>query len=384
MKFLPLIWRNLWRRKVRTFLTISSIAVAFLLYGYLCAIRSGMEAGVTVAGQDRLVVRHKTSIIQTLPVSYLERIVRIPGVKQAVYCTWFGGIYQERKNFFPQIPVDPEAYLKMYPEFRLPEDQRKAWLETRSGAIIGRKTAKKYGFKIGDRVPIQPTIWRRAGNTAVWEFDVVGIYEGADSATDETQLFFRYDYFDEAREGGKGQVGWYVVRVNDPAESERVARQIDEEFMNSPWETKAESEKAFVQSFAKQVGDIGLITKAILSAVFFTILLISGNTMAQAVRERTGEIGVLKAIGCTNELAMALVLGESLFTAVVGGGVGLGTAALLIAAWDPTQGALPVFYFPKSDLVIGVFLALILGVATGFFPGLRALRIGIAEALRRL
>lgn len=384
MKFLPLIWRNLWRRKVRTFLTISSIAVAFLLYGYLAAIRSGMEAGVTVAGQDRLVVRHKTSIIQTLPVSYLERIARIPGVKQVVSCTWFGGIYQEPKNFFPQIPVDPEPYLQMYPEFRLPEDQRRAWLEKRSGAIIGRKTAKKYGFKVGDRIPIQGTIWRRAGNTVVWEFDLVGIYEGADSATDETQLFFRYDYFDEARESGKGQVGWYIVRVNDPEVSERVARQIDEEFMNSPWETKAESEKAFVQSFAKQVGDIGLITKAIMSAVFFTILLISGNTMAQAVRERTGEIGVLKAIGCTNELTMVLVLAESLFTALVGGGIGLGTAAILIAAWDPTQGALPVFYFPKSDLILGVALAVFLGLATGFFPSLRALRIGVAEALRRL
>jgi putative ABC transport system permease protein len=384
MKFLPFIWRNLWRRKVRTLLTLASIAVAFLLYGYLAAIRAGMEAGVTVAGQDRLVVRHKTSIIQTLPVSYLDRIVRIPGVKQAVSCTWFGGIYQEPKNFFPQIPVDPVPYLQMYPEFRLPEEQLKAWLEKRSGAIIGRKTAKKYGFKVGDRIPIQGTIWRRAGNTPVWEFDLVGIYEAADAATDETQLFFRYDYFEEARQDGKGQVGWYVVRVNDPEVSERVARQIDEEFMNSPWETKAESEKAFVQSFAKQVGDIGLITKAIMSAVFFTILLISGNTMAQAVRERTGEIGVLKAIGCTNELTMVLVLAESLFTALVGGGLGLGTAALLIAAWDPTQGALPVFYFPTSDLLWGVALAVLLGLATGFFPGLRALRIGVSEALRRL
>lgn len=384
MKFLPLIWRNLWRRKIRTTLTILSIMVAFFLYGCLAAIRSGMEAGVTVAGQDRLVVRHKTSIIQTLPVSYLERINRIPGVKLVIHSTWFGGIYQEPKNFFPQIPVVPVEFLQMYPEFRLPEAQQKAWLEKRSGAIVGRKTAEKYKFKIGDRVPIQATIWRRAGDAVGWEFDIVGIYEGTKQGTDETQLFFRYDYFDEARSQGKGQVGWYVVRVTDPDQSERVARQIDEEFMNSPWETKAESEKAFVQSFAKQIGDIGLITKAILSAVFFTILLISGNTMAQAVRERTGEIGVLKAIGCSNELTMLLILAESLFTALVGGGLGLGIAAGLIAVWDPTQGALPVFYFPTPDLLIGIGLAVLLGLATGFFPALQALRIRVADALRRL
>lgn len=384
MKFLPLIWRNLWRRKIRTTLTILSIMVAFFLYGCLAAIRSGMEAGVTVAGQDRLVVRHKTSIIQTLPVSYLERINRIPGVKLVIHSTWFGGIYQEPKNFFPQIPVVPVEFLQMYPEFQLPEAQLKAWLEKRSGAIIGRKTAEKYQFKIGDRVPIQATIWRRAGDAVVWEFDIVGIYEGTKQGTDETQLFFRYDYFDEARDQGKGQVGWYVVRVADPDQSERVARQIDEEFMNSPWETKAESEKAFVQSFAKQIGDIGLITKAILSAVFFTILLISGNTMAQAVRERTGEIGVLKAIGCSNELTMLLILAESLFTALVGGGLGLGIAAGMIAVWDPTQGALPVFYFPTPDLLIGIGLAVLLGLATGFFPALQALRIRVADALRRL
>ena len=384
MKFFPLIWRNLWRRRLRTLLTVLSIAVAFLLYGYLCAIRAGLLAGVEVAGQDRLVVRHKVSIIQTLPVSYLARISRIPGVKHVAHSTWFGGIYQESKNFFPQIPVDPEAHLKMYPEFRLPEDQKRAWLAKRSGAIVGRKTADKYGFKIGDRIPIQATIWRRAGASPTWEFDLVGIYEGAGVGTDQTQMFFRYDYFDEARQSGKGEVGWFMIRVTDPALSEDVARKIDAEFANSPWETKAESEKAFVQAFAKQIGDIGLIVKAILSAVFFTILLISGNTMAQAVRERTGEIGVLKAIGFSNELTMLLVLVESLLVAAVGGLIGLGLASVLIAVWDPSQGALPVFYFPRADLWIGVAIVVALGLTTGFFPALRALRVRVAEALRRL
>ena len=272
----------------------------------------------------------------------------------------------------------------MYPEFRLPEEQKKAWLATRTGAIVGKKTALKYGFKIGDRIPIQPTIWRRSGATPVWEFDLVGIYEGADKAADESQLFFRYDYFDEARSEGRGQVGWYVVRLTDPGLSEEVAKKIDADFSNSPWETKAESEKAFVQSFAKQVGDIGAIVRAILTAVFFTILLIAGNTMAQAVRERTGEIGVLKALGFSNALAMLLVLMESMMVAVAGGGVGLGLAWTLIRLWDPTGGALPVFYFPVNDLLIGVALTLLLGLATGFFPALIALRLRVAEALRRL
>lgn len=384
MKFLPFIWKNLWRRKLRTTLTMLSIAVAFLLYGFLSAVRAGMDAGVTVANQDRLVVRHKVSIIQLLPVSYLDRIARIPGVKQVVHSTWFGGIYQEPKNFFPQIPVDPAEFLKMFPEFRLSEDQQRAWMEKRTGAIVGRKTAKKFGFKIGDRIPIQATIWRRSGNVPTWEFDLVGIYEGTEKATDETQLFFRYDYFDEARSNGKGQVGWYTVRVSDPALSETVARKIDEEFANSPWETKAESEKAFLQSFAKQIGDIGLIVKAILSAVFFTILLITGNTMAQAIRERTGEIGVLKAIGFPHSLALVLVLAESLMVAGVGGGLGLGISALVIAVWDPTQGALPAFYFPTRDLILGVGFVFLLGLLTGLGPAWRALNIRVSEALRRL
>jgi putative ABC transport system permease protein len=385
MKFLPLIWCNLWRRRLRTLLTVLSIAVAFLLYGYLCAIRAGLLAGVTVAGQDRLVVRHKVSIIQLLPVSYRERIERIPGVQQVIHATWFGGIYQEPRNFFPQIPVEPEAYFRMYPEFRLPPDQMKAWLAKRTGAVVGRKTAIKHGFKVGDRIPIQATVWRRSGNQPTWEFDLVGIYEGRDKATDETQLFFRYDYFDEARSpGAKGQVGWYVVRVADPARSEEVARHIDEEFSNSPWETKAESEKAFVSSFARQIGDIALIIRAILSAVFFTILLIAGNTVAQSVRERTGEIGVMQAIGFTRAAAVRLVLAESMLLAATGGVLGLGLAWVLIAHWDPTGGALPAFYLATEDLVSGAGFVAVLGLVTGLFPALRAARVNLAEALRRL
>ena len=383
MKFLHLIGSNLRRKKLRTTLTMLSILIAFLLYGYLCAIQEGLNAGVSVAGEDRLVVRHKVSLIQLLPVSYKDRIARIPGVDAVVHQTWFGGIYQDPKKFFAQMPVEPEAFLDMYPEFILEEGARKAWMQTRTGAIVGRKTANLFGWKVGDRVPIQTTIWVQKNGSQTWEFDIVGIFDGAEKGVDTTQLFFRHDYFDEARAEGDGLVGWYSVRIKDPERAPEVAQAIDEEFANSPAETKAEAEGAFVQGFAKQVGDIGAITAAILSAVFFTILLVSGNTMAQAVRERTEELGVLKALGFTSPQVLGFVLAESCLIAGIGGLSGLGLAWLMISAGDPTNGALPIFYFPMRRLFLGIGLVLGLGLITGIVPAWQAMRIEIADALRR-
>jgi putative ABC transport system permease protein len=383
MKFLHLIGSNLRRKKLRTTLTMLSILIAFLLYGYLCAIQEGLNAGVSVAGEDRLVVRHKVSLIQLLPVSYKDRIARIPGVDAVVHQTWFGGIYQDPKKFFAQMPVEPEAFLDMYPEFILEEGARKAWMQTRTGAIVGRKTANRFGWKVGDRVPIQTTIWVQKNGSQTWEFDIVGIFDGAEKGVDTTQLFFRHDYFDEARAEGDGLVGWYSVRIKDPERAPEVAQAIDEEFANSPAETKAEAEGAFVQGFAKQVGDIGAITAAILSAVFFTILLVSGNTMAQAVRERTEELGVLKALGFTSPQVLGFVLAESCLIAGIGGLSGLGLAWLMISAGDPTNGALPIFYFPMRRLFLGIGLVLGLGLITGIVPAWQAMRIEIADALRR-
>jgi len=384
VKYLHLIWSSLRRKKLRTLLTVLSVLVAFLLFGYLAAIEEALGQGVSVAGADRLVVRHKVSIVQLLPVSYKERMARIPGVSDVAHATWFGGIYQDPKNFFAQHPVEPERFLSLYPEFILPEDQKKKWLETRTGAVVGRKTAQKYGWKIGDRIPIQATIWEKTGRDKSWEFDLVGIYDGAKTGTDTTTFLFRYDYFDETRAFAKGTVGWYIVRVEDPDRAVEVAAAIDTEFANSPAETKAETELAFVQGFAKQVGNIGAIMIAILSAVFFTILLVAGNTMAQAVRERTEELGVLKAMGFTNAQMLGLVLAESCFLSVLGGCLGLGVAWLLIAGGDPTRGAFPMFHFPTQKIVTGVFLTAALGLAAGILPALQAMRLRIADALRRM
>jgi len=383
MKYFALIWSNLKRKKLRTILTLLSIFVAFLLFGFLLAIKEAFTGGVSLAGADRLIVRHRVSIIQTLPQSYEPRIMSIPGVDAVAGQTWFGGIYKEPKNFFATMPVDPEKFLNIYPEYLLPADQKDAWLKTRTGAIVGRATAARFGFKIGDRVPITSPIWGQPANADAWEFEIVGIFDGAKKNTDLTSLFFRYDFFDEARQRGKGEIGWYSVRVKDPDQAVSIAKKIDEDFANSAHETKAETEAAMAQGFAQQMGDIGTIMIAVLSAVFFTILLVAGNTMSQAVRERTEELGVLKAMGFTNGLVLVLVLAESILIAVLGGGLGIATAWAIVTAGNPVPEILPNFFLPDGAVALGLCFAVALGIIAGAVPAIQAMRLRIAEALRR-
>jgi putative ABC transport system permease protein len=386
MKFFHLIWCNLKRKKLRTSLTLLSILVAFILFGFLMAIKQALAGGVSMTRQDRLVVRHKVSIIQMLPESYKARMARIPGVALATHQTWFGGIYQDPKNFFMQNPVVPEEFLDMHPEVILSPEQKKAWLQTRTGAIVGRKTADRFHWKIGDKVPIQSSIWSKQDGSRLWEFEIVGIYDGDKKENDTTPLFFRYDYFDEARRtGAKGLVGWYTIRVKDPAQAAEVAKRVDQEFENSDAETKTEPEGAFVQAWMSQIGNIVLIVSAILGAVFFTILLVTGNTMSQTVRERTGELGVLKAIGFTNAQVMSLVLAESCLLTILGGVLGLGLACLLVPVLAKAlAGLLPLFSLPTHDLFVGLGLSIALGLVTGIFPALQAMRLRVADALRRM
>jgi putative ABC transport system permease protein len=383
MKYFYLILSGLKRKKIRTGLTILSIIVAFILFGYLTAIRQAFDAGVEVAGADRLVVRHKVSIIQLLPQAYEGRIEQVEGVDNAVHTTWFGGIYQEAKNFFAQMPIEPEELFDMYPEYIISDEQKAAWLENRVGAIAGRGLVERFGWKLGDRIPINATIWTKKDGGRTWEFDLVGIYDGAEKGTDTSQFFFRYDYFDETRAGGTGQVGWYTVRVTDPDKAAEVAADIDAEFANSAAETKAEPEGAFVQGFANQIGNIVFIIMSIMSAVFFTILLVAGNTMAYTVRERTNELAVLKAIGFTDKAVLGLILGESFALTFVGGSMGLGLAWLLVSTGDPTGGSFPVFYLPTRDLFLGFLLIAVMAVVAGIIPALQAQRLQIADALRR-
>ncbi|HWW01185.1 MAG TPA: FtsX-like permease family protein [Candidatus Acidoferrum sp.] len=386
MKFAYLVWSNLKRKKLRTLLTLLSVCVAFMLFGLLMSIKQALTGGVAIEGQNRLVVRHKVSIIQLLPVSYKQRMERIPGVSLATHQTWFGGNFKrEPKAFFMQNPVEPEQFLDMHPEFLLPPEQKQAWLRTRTGAIVGRKTAEQFHWKIGDKVPIFTPIWRQPDGNQTWEFDIVGIYDGKEKNTDTMSFFFRYDYFDEARAGAKGQVGWYTIRVKDPAQAAEIAKQVDREFENSDYETKTEPEGAFAQAWVKQVGNIALICASILGAVFFTILLVTGNTMSQSVRERTGELGVLKALGFTNGQMLALVMAESCLLSIIGGALGLGLVSLIVPGLAKSlSGMLPMFYFPAQDLLFGAGICLALGIATGIFPALAAMRLRVADSLRRM
>jgi putative ABC transport system permease protein len=382
MKYLPLLWSSLWRKKVRTVFTLLSIFVAFLLFGLLMTIKQAFSFGVEIAGLDRLVLIHKVSLIMPLPVSYLERLRATEGVALATHQSWFGGVYQDPANFFAQMAVERESFLEIYPEFRVPPDQLAAWAADRQGAIVGVDLAKRFNWKIGDRIPIQGTIWQPKGDGQTWEFNIVGMYDG-DQGVDKTQFFFRYDYLDENRRQGDGLVGWYVVKIADPGQAQAMAAKFDDMFANSSAETKTTTEKGFVEGFAKQVGDIGAIMVAILVAVLFTMLLVAANTMAQSVRERTSEVGVLKTLGFSNGSILALVLGESVLIAVLGGAAGLGLAWLIVQQGDPTNGMLPIFQLPGRDVALGGALIVLLGLVAGALPAATAMNLKITDALRR-
>ena len=379
MKYKSLIIANLFRKKLRTTLTIGSFAVALFLFGLLVVVHGAFNQGVDVAGADRLDVINKTSIIQPLPYSYRDHILRIPGVKAITYDNWFGGVYQDEKNFFPQFAIDPENQRVVFPEFVLPDDQWKAFLEDREGAIAGSGIAKRFGWKVGDRIPIKGAIY-----PGDWEFNIRGIYNGSRDNDDLTQFWFHYKYLDERRQYGKGVVGWYTVKLDTPDDGTRVAKTIDTMFANSPYETKTETEKALATDFAKQFGNIGFLISAVGSVVFFTLLLVTGNTMAITVRERIGELAVLKAVGFNDRFVLFLVLGESLLIAAIGGAIGLALCKLMTLGGDPTHGFLPFFYLPGPMILLGFGVALAVGVLAGILPATSAMRLRVVDALRRV
>ena len=385
MKFLPLVWRNLLRRKFRTIVTILSVLVAFLLFGMLMAIRAAFSMGVEVAGADRLMLIHKVSLIQLLPKSYADRIRATPGVTDLSHANWFGAYYREQSNAFANMAVDPESWLRIYPEFEVPEAQKKAWIADRTGAIAGADLARRFNWKVGDRVPLISPIYQRP-DRGPWELTIDGIYDSKTPGVDKTQLFLQWEYLNQTFLNSgflNGQVGWYVIRVADPSTSDQLAKRIDAMFANSQAETKTATEKAFVSDFAKQVGDIGAIMTAIAAVVMFFILFVTGNAMAHSIRERTNELAVLKTLGFSQGRILTLVLLESCLIAAIGGGIGLVLAWVLISNGDPTGGLLPAFYFPTRDVIVGIALVLTLGLATGLLPALQASRLKIVDALRR-
>lgn len=384
MKGFWLVWSNLGRRKLRTGFTIASIVVAFLLFGLLIAAQRAFTAGVELAGADRLVVQHKVSMIMSMPMSYLERIRSVPGVAAVAGASWMGGSYPEPKNVIGTFPLDPEAYLEVYPEILIPPEQREAWFNDRRGAAVGKMLAERHGWKVGDVIPIRSTIYRKQDGGDTWELTIDAIYDAEKPGVDRSSILMHYEYFNESLAYGKDEIGWFIVKVEDPARAAEVARAIDERFANSPAETKTSTEKAFAQGFVEQIGNIGAIVTSVLGAVFFSMLLVTATTMAQAVRERTRELAVLKTVGFDNARVMRLVLTESLVIALVGGLLGLGLAYLLVGGVGTViRRWLDAFSLTPSAFVWGVAIAVALGLLAGALPAVQALRLRIVDALRR-
>jgi putative ABC transport system permease protein len=383
MKFLHLILANLSRKKLRTILTVGSFAVALFLFAFLAVVKGAFGRGADIAGADRLVIINRISIIQPLPLSYRDQIQRIPGVKSITHNNWFGGVYQDEKNFFPQFVIDPENQRQVMSELVVPDDQWQKFVADREGAVVGARTAQRFGWKIGDRVPIKNVSY---GTSGTWEFNIDGIYHSAHTAGDETQFWFQWDYFEErVPERFKGNTGWYVLRLDNPDDAPRVAKAIDDTFTNSSYETKTETESAFAAGWVKQFGNIEFLILSIGIVVFFTLLLITGNTMAIAVRERVGELAVLKAIGFSDFSILVLVLAEALLIALLGGILGLGLAILAVPVLgNALNGLLPELVLSPQILSLGLATALLIGAAGGILPGVGAMRMRVVNALRRV
>ena len=386
LKFLPLFFASLRRKPIRTSLTIASIIVAFLLFGLLKTMQNALELGADLAGVDRLATMHKMSLIQNFPLSYLNRVRGVDGVIQAVGFVWMGGIYQDERNQISAQATEPEAFLEVYSEYKLPPEQRADWLSDRASMIVGKAVAEKFGWKIGDVVPVRSSFYRKAdGGGDTWDMRVAGIYEATNG--DSSSVFFHYDYLNESlgRNGGRDSLVWIIMKIRNPDEAQQVSAAVDALFANSPAETKTSTERAFVQGFANQMGDIGKIVTAVASAVFFTMLLVTANTMAQSVRERTNEIAVLKTLGYTKQTIAGLVLTESFVITALGGVIGLGVAALFTdSIGELLAQFFPVLGIPPSAYITGAVLIVALSLLAGLLPSLEASRLKITDALRKV
>jgi putative ABC transport system permease protein len=378
MKYFTLIWAGLTRKRLRTVLTLLSITVAFLLFGLLQGVNAAFSSGVEGAHLNRLVVQGKVSMTDQLPLAYRSRIAPVPGVTGVTFGSWFGGYYQDPKNNIFSFPVDAATYFDIFPELKLPKDQLAALEKTRGGAVIGSQLARQHGWKIGDTIPLKSTIWTKLDGTSDWPFQVVGIFDSPEDPSQEQRLFFNNDYFDEARANSKGMVGWYSLRIDNPAHAAAIAATVDGLFANSDHETKTVTEKEFTQAFLRQSGDINFIVSAIIGAVFFALLFLTGNTMMQSVRERIPEFAVLKTLGYSDLAVLSLVVAEGLVLALTAAALGLAGS---VAAFPALAGVVGVPSLPLGVLELGILCAVLLAVVTTLLPGLRVARLNIVDAL---
>jgi len=383
MKFIGLVLKSARRSKRRTALTILSVALAVFLFSALRAVLEGFDAVSAASSAQRLVTIRSTSMIFSMPTSHGEIIRSTPGVQDVTWANWFGGIYKDPKNFFGQFAVEPESYLRMYPEILLSPEEKKAFLDDRTGCIVGDGLAKKYSWNIGDRIVLQPGI--PVYGSQDYPFTIRGIYRAGSSAVDNQSMMFHWKYADE-RSLQKGEVGWYVTRVADPERAVQVAGTIDQKFANSPYETKTETEKAFSASFASMLGNLNLLLGSVALAVVITTLFVAGNTMAMSVRERTTEIAVMRTLGFPAITIFLLVVGEGLVVAVVGGTAGALLSRVIVngEALGLTGGFIPAFGVSNANVAAGLGLSALIGMLAALIPASTASRLKIVDALRRV
>lgn len=376
MKYFPLLWAGLWRKRTRTIFTILSVVAAFLLYGLLQGVNAWLGNALSDARVNRLYTVSRISFIEPLPFSYVQQIETVDGVDKVAYFNWFGGYYQDPKNQVQSYVMDVRRTFEVMGEWQLPKEQLEAMERTRNGAVIGEAVARRFGWKIGDHVPLKTPIWTKKDGSSSYDFEIVGIYK---SPTQNNIFLINYDYFDEARSFGQGNIGWIAFTIKDPTKSASIAAAVDKRFANSPNETKTQNEKEFAQAQIKQIGDIGFMVNAIVGAVLFTLLFLTGNTMMQSVRERIPELAVLKTVGFTDGMVTTLVLAESILLCVIAAFIGLGLAALLFPGIRQFVGGDAAL--PLSVLGTGALAAILLALVSGLPPAWRANRLAVVDAL---
>ena len=382
MKFVGLVLKGARRSKRRTALTVISVAIAVFLFSALRAVLDGFNAGTEASSSTRIVTIRSTSLIFSMPTSHADTIRSTPGVQDLTWANWFGGIYKDPRNFFANMAIEPESYLRMYPEIELTPDERAAFLQDRTGCIVGDGLARRYGFKVGDRITLKVGI--PTYGTQDYDFTVRAVYRSGGAAVDNQSMFFHWKYVDE-RSLVKGQAGWFVVKVANPDQAPQVISAIDQKFANSPYETKTDTERAFQSSFVSMFGNLNLLLGSISLAVVITTLFVAANTMAMSVRERTTEIAVMRTLGYPSSTIFLLVAGEALVMSIIGGVIGVVLARVIVSPNLMQAGAfIPVFGVNNANAATGLALSAFIGVVAGVIPATMASRLKIVDALRRV
>lgn len=373
-----LVWANLARNKKRTILTIGSVAVAFFLFGLLRSVITTLDAASNLGSEARLVTSSASGITFVLPEAHANRLRAVDGVKSVSWSNWFGGYYQNPQDFFAQFAIEPETYLPMYPEIEIVQGDKDAFLRERTAALVGVGLLEKYGWKLNQTVTLKGTIF--AGD---WPFEIRAVYRPTNPSFGDDVMFFHYAYLYE-RSNGRISPGWFILQLNDPTRAPDIATTIDAMFKNSTAPTKTETERAFQAGFVTMWGNIGFLVTAIGTAVFFAILFVAANTMMMAVRERLGEIAILKTLGFGDRLLAGMVIGEAALITLLGGAIGLGLAKVAFMGRTPLSTFFPGFGVTGGTILLGLLLALLLGVITGAIPAWQSARLSVAGGLRRV